>query len=88
MADRHIRDSGALQRAIDEQSGAEFVSVPPTDTGSNMGRGYARIGSSKYREGTAGPLQYYPEISHVRGTYERDPLSGEYFPVTIFPEPK
>lgn len=88
LADRRIRDSGALQAAIDANPGESTVPVPATDIGEDVGRGFSRIGSSTYDPDRQGPLQMHPSIRHVRGVYEKDPATGEWLPITLYPDPQ
>jgi len=89
-ADAALRESGALQRAIDGQGGAPRIRVPTTDVGFDAGRGFSPVErrlSPGAPPATQGPLEFHPAITSVRGYYERDQATGEYFPVTFFPEP-
>ena len=74
-----------MQAAIAANPGEIFLTVIG-EVGDNIGRGYSRIGGSRFLD-AQGPLQYHTDISHARGTFEFDPVSGEWQLITLFPEP-
>lgn len=53
-----------------------------------MGRGYPRIGPSKQVPGQVqeGPLQRIDDISSATGVWEKNPVTGEWEPITIYPD--
>ncbi|MCP3958861.1 MAG: RHS repeat-associated core domain-containing protein, partial [bacterium] len=82
-AERVLRE-GPLRDAIAADP-TQSVHTVTGEIGANIGRGYSRIGSARFR-GKQGPLQFHPSMSRAQGTFELDPETGQWNPITVFPD--
>ncbi|SAL02579.1 LysM domain protein [Caballeronia pedi] len=87
-ADQYVRGSGALASAIANNPGAPYVTVMPAsvgDMGLDLGRGYVRVGASKFSPDLHGAPQLVDNLRSVQGTYALNPTTGKWETVTLFP---
>ena len=69
-------------------AGTTVVRIDPVDTGSVIGRGFRRIGSSNpNNHALLGPLQRLDNLTRVQGTFRYNPTTGTWDPITMFPAP-
>ncbi len=93
FADQAIRDGGALQRAIARQPGQTVVRVEASDVGdlgSNLGRGYLRIGATANKganAATVGPVQRVDNLRSAQGIYEFNVHTRVWETITVYPAP-
>lgn len=93
FADQAIRDGGALQRAIARQPGQTVVRVEASDVGdlgSNLGRGYVRIGATANKGANAsvvGPVQRVDNLRSAQGIYEFNIHKQVWETITVYPAP-
>lgn len=91
FADQAIRDGGALQRAIARQPGQTVVRVEASDVGdlgSNLGRGYVRIGATANKGANAtavGPVQRVDNLRSAQGIYEFNVHTRVWETITVYP---
>jgi len=87
-ADQYVRNNGALVDAIVSNPGAPYVTVTPSvvgDMGVDLGRGYVRLGGSKFSPDLQGASQLINNLRSVQGTYAFNPATGQWETVTLFP---
>lgn len=87
-ADQAVRN-GPLQDAIAKNPTAKTVPVKNAEVGFDAGRSYSRVGPANQNptQPTQGPLQRTDGVSKVSGFYEKNPVTGEWETVTLFPDP-
>ncbi|MEM9103948.1 MAG: hypothetical protein AAGB12_16690 [Pseudomonadota bacterium] len=86
-ADQYVRKN-ILPMAIANTPDANTILVTPQevgDIGVDLGRGYVRIGGSKYRPNIHGAPQFINNLNSVQGTYQYNPSLGVWETITIFP---
>ncbi len=78
----------ALPRELAKDPDATTIRIEKEPLGFPAGRGYPRIGSAKQTPGAPqeGPLQPIEDISSATGIWEKNPETGEWDPVTIYPD--
>lgn len=88
-ADQTVRNSAAFQRKVTELlPGETFITVKAGDIGDlglDLGRGYKRLSSSRYRPELQGPPVKVENLRSVQATYELNPQTNVWETVTIFP---
>ncbi|WP_159675145.1 hypothetical protein [Andreprevotia sp. IGB-42] len=87
-ADDVVRNNGVLASKTAQNPGDDLVTLYPADVGDlglNLGRGYARLGSSKLNPSLEGAPQLIDNLRSVQATYGSNPLTNRWEPVTIFP---
>jgi len=93
FADQSIRDGGALQSAIARQPGQTVIRVEAADVGdlgTNLGRGYVRIGATANKAANAaavGPWQRLDNLRSAQGIYEFNTQKNAWETITVYPAP-
>ena len=83
-ADSVLRN-GRLQQEIAANPGATSLTFK-FNVGENIGRGFKRIGSSNPSNvALHGPLQRIDNITHAQITVVRNPTTGVWETITMFP---
>jgi filamentous hemagglutinin len=84
-----VRNSEAFQQKVTELfPGETFITLKADDIGDlgmDLGRGYKRISSSRYRPELQGPPVKVENLQSVQATYELNPQTNVWETVTIFP---
>ena len=82
-----------MQRAIARKPGQTVVRVDEADVGdlgSNLGRGYVRIGATANKGSNAsvmGPVQRVDNLRSAQGIYEFNPSKQVWETITVYPAP-
>lgn len=87
-ADQAVRN-GPLQDQIAQNPNATKLRVNNADVGFDAGRSYSRVGPSQQTptSPSQGPLQRTDGVTRVTGTYVKNPNTGEWETVTLYPDP-
>ena len=87
QAEQQMREN-ALPRELAKDPDATVIRIEKEPLGFPAGRGYPRIGRANQVPGQVreGPLQRIDNISSATGVWEKNPVTGEWEPVTIFPD--
>ena len=64
-----------------------MLRVEGFDVGTDLGRGYSRIGSGTYKPGAQGPLVRREGLAKATAVYEKNATTGKWETITIYPEP-
>ncbi len=83
-ADNMVREN-YLERAVTLAPGQNVIRINGVDVGLDVGRGYARIGSSAYNPNLKGPLQRIDGLHRVDAVYKWDAAQKRWVTDTIFP---
>jgi hypothetical protein len=74
-----------LQKAIALSPGQNIIRLNGIDLGFDLGRGFSRIGSSKFRPDLQGPPQLIDNLQKVDAVFKYDANTGKWVTDTIFP---
>jgi len=87
-ADQAVRN-GPLQDQIAQNPNATKLRINNADVGFDAGRSYSRVGPSQQSPASPsqGPLQRTDGVTRVTGTYVKNPNTGEWETVTLYPDP-
>ncbi|MCZ6249642.1 MULTISPECIES: hypothetical protein [Vibrio] len=87
-ADQEIRKKGGILEKKIKESNSNILTVRPDDMDSfelDLGRGFKRIGKSKYQPDLQGPVEMVKGLDKVQATYELNKSNGVWETITIFP---
>ena len=87
-ADQELRKKGGVLEKKIKDSNSPFITIIPNDMDSfefELGRGFKRIGQSKFRPDLQGPIEKIDGLKKVQATYEFNAINGVWETITIFP---
>lgn len=84
FAEQTLRNNH-LQRAIALSPGQNVIRLSGVDLGTDLGRGFARIGGSRFRPDLQGPTELISNLQKVDAVFKYDANTGKWITDTIFP---